>query len=929
MPPPQLFGSFELIHRISVGGMAEVFLARDQRTRAVVALKRILPNVSEDEEFIQLFYDEARIVTELDHPNIARIVGAGQVDATHYIAFEYVNGQPLRTLLDRAAASRSALPTELAIHIITEVCSGLAYAHDRQDAQRRPLNIVHRDVSPQNILVSYDGRVKLIDFGIAKAAGKITRTQAGMIKGKVGYMSPEQIAGTDVDRRADIFALGICLWEALTGKRLYDGPNELAVMNKIRSESVVPPSTENPRLPRALDPIVLKALAKDPKQRYATASELEEDLRSVARGLPALGDPGRLAQLMRQMFPSEAARAASGPQEMIGMSDKGGSDLDVFDGLAKKSGRPGPPSQAPGPRPLPAPTPPPGSKKTLLGLPAPTPPPPQSGKNLPPPPSLRSGPPALPPPSRAAGALPPPATPPPLSKPPAPGPLPPKPPPAAAAPVDMDWDDEDEKTAVFDKEPDAPAQSLMKSGPPAPAAGGPSARVGAAAALMGSSGGVAQPSFPSAGPPPPSMGMPPSIPSAAMQSAMPPIPSAMPPIPASMPMPSAPPAIAPAQVPPVVPGPYPAAQPSGGAGRMILLAAAALLTVGLIAAMVVFFLPRKGTLVVTVAGPGNKTVDAVQVFVDGNKRCDTSPCRVTELSTGTHMVKVTAAGYQATAEQGVKVANGEDAVLNVTLSRASEGTGVKVSADTIGSVKLFVDGKEIGPLPQELRDMTPGEHVIKIAGERYEAWEKRINVDDGQVQSIEPKLKVVKGLATIKGGNGADGAKVLLVSGSERRPIPKLPIKIDITTDKPWSIIATKTGFEDFKKDITFQDGKAEETFTIDMWEKGKQPKPEAPTAAVGTTPTGGGEKPEVAKPPVGGGEKPVAAAGNGTLNINSIPVSNVILDGRPMGSTPKVGLSVPAGNHTVVFVHAEHGRKTRVVNVPAGGSATAAVRFP
>lgn len=227
--------------------------------------------------------------------------------------------------------------------------------------------------------------------------------------------------------------------------------------------------------------------------------------------------------------------------------------------------------------------------------------------------------------------------------------------------------------------------------------------------------------------------------------------------------------------------------------------------------------------------------------------------------------------------------------------------------------------------------MTPGEHVIKIAGDRYEAWEKRIAVEEGQVQSIEPKLKVVKGLATIKAGTGAENARVLLVSGNERRPIPKLPIKIDITTDKPWSIVATKAGFEDFRKDISFQDGKAEETFTIDLFEKGKAPKPEGPVATGGQTPVGGGtEKPEVGKPPVGGGvTPPVAAAGTGTLNINSIPVSNVILDGRPMGSTPKVGLSVPAGNHTVVFVHAEHGRKSRVVNVPAGGSATAAVRFP
>jgi serine/threonine-protein kinase len=167
-----------------------------------------------------------------------------------------------------------------------------------------------------------------------------------------------------------------------------------------------------------------------------------------------------------------------------------------------------------------------------------------------------------------------------------------------------------------------------------------------------------------------------------------------------------------------------------------------------------------------------------------------------------------------------------------------------------------------------------------------------------------------------------------LVSGNERRPIPKLPIKIDITTDKPWSIVATKTGYEEFKQDISFQDGKAEETFVIDLYEKGKKPAP-AP-ASGGKTAAGGAlpEKTPKETPPSGDkGGKDTGA--QGTLNMNSIPVSNVILDGRPLGTTPKVGVSVPAGKHTVIFVHAELGRKSSVVNVPAGGNATAAVRFP
>lgn len=915
------YGPFELHERISVGGMAEVFRAVETQSGRTVALKRILPNVAEDDEFIALFSDETKIASALQHPNIAGIVSAGEFAGAHYIAMEFVNGRPLRTLVDRTAARGGRIPVAVSVLIAQAVARALAYAHDRTDPSGRPLGIVHRDVSPQNVLISYAGEVKLIDFGIAKAAGKITRTQAGNIKGKVGYMSPEQVLGATVDRRADVFALGICLWESLTGQRLFDGRNELAIMELIRECRVPAPSQFVEGIPPELDRAVLKALAKDQKQRYATARDFEVDLESVLRHMPGGADARRITSFMRELFPEETARFGSAGQESSWMSkDGGGSDLDVFDGLAKKSSKvPAPPSGRSAP---------PVVKKTLLGLAAPVAPPPSrsSGRPIPPPsrPSLpaASGPPSLPrasgPPGRPSSpgvSRPPlpPAAPPPWaggprspSRPPMPGSLPPKPPPAAAAPVDMDWDDEDEKTAVFDKADDN-AGELLRAGPSMPTPP-PSSKIGAgAAALLGKSSGAPPPSMPmppvSGGPP-----MPPPV-------SMPPVVSAPPP---QMPAPA-----------------YQQAQPAsgGGAGKTALIALAALMAVGLIATLIVLMLPKSGTLVVTVAGPGNKAVDAVQVYVDGSQRCDSSPCRVADIPGGTHMVKVTAAGYQATADQAVKIASGEDAVLNVTLARASEGTGIRVSAETAGAVKLFVDGKEIGPLPQELKDMTPGEHVIKIVGDRYEAWEKRITVEDGKLEPLDPKLKVVKGLAIIKAGNGAQGARVLLVSGSERRPIPSLPIRIDITTDKPWSVIATRAGYDDFKKDIVFEDGKAEETFTVDMFEKGKSPT-DPPSAAGGPVPgplpgPKPGPGPVVAPGPKPGPGPAPAAAGDGTLNINSIPVSNVILDGRPLGTTPKVGLKVSAGNHTVVFVHAEHGRKVRSVKVPAGGSATAAVRFP
>jgi serine/threonine-protein kinase len=341
-------------------------------------------------------------------------------------------------------------------------------------------------------------------------------------------------------------------------------------------------------------------------------------------------------------------------------------------------------------------------------------------------------------------------------------------------------------------------------------------------------------------------------------------------------------------------------------------------------------MPREGTLIVTVAGPGNKPVDSVQVFIDGTKKCDSSPCRVAELGAGTHMIKVSAAGYQQTADQAVKVAGGEEAVLNVTLARASEGTGMRVTADGAG-LKLSVDDKDIGPLPQELKDMAPGEHTIKIFGsDRYEPYEKKVSVEADKMLDIEPKLKVLKGLATIKEGKDGDGARVLLVSGSERRPLPRLPIKIDIPTDKPYRIVASKKGFSDFEQELLFEDGQAEKTFVIDMTvgtAAGQEiavPAPgPAPRQRAPRQPAPGPAAPKAEAP------KPAPATGNGTLNINSMPVSNVILDGRPLGATPQVGLSVTSGAHTVVFVHPEHGRKVRSVTVNPGQTASAIVRFP
>jgi serine/threonine-protein kinase len=374
--------------------------------------------------------------------------------------------------------------------------------------------------------------------------------------------------------------------------------------------------------------------------------------------------------------------------------------------------------------------------------------------------------------------------------------------------------------------------------------------------------------------------------------------------------------------------PPPQAQPSsGGRGLMIGVVVLLLAAAG---AGVIFLMPKKGSMVLTVAGPGNKPVDSIEVYVDGAKKCDASPCRVVDLAAGTHLVKVTAPGYQPTADQAVKISSGDEAVQNIALTRASDGTGIRVTAEGRG-IKLSVDGKEVGPLPQELKDLSPGDHLVHLdGGERYESFEKHITVEADQMQTVEPKLRVKKGLATIKLGDNADGAKVLLVSGSERRPLPQLPITVDISVDKPYSIVATKKGFGDFEQRVAFDDGQAERTFVVNL-SSSEAPVAPTPATPVAPTPTPASHAPVTSTPSptpaVAATPKP--ASGNGTISMNAIPVSNVLLDGKPMGQTPRMGVSVPPGSHTVVFVNSEHGRKAKTVTVEAGKSATVVVRFP
>ncbi|HEX6245136.1 MAG TPA: protein kinase, partial [Polyangiales bacterium] len=305
------FGKYLLLQRVSVGGMAEIFKAiPDGATRIdqIVAIKRILPNIAEDREFIGMFIDEARIAGQLTHPNICRIYELGRVGADHYIAMQFLWGRDLLKVMNRFKRAGLLIPPPMAVFVAAHAAGALHYAHNKMDASGVPLHIIHRDVSPQNIIVGYSGQTKLIDFGVARAASQSQKTQAGILKGKFGYMSPEMIRGLPVDHRSDVFAMGICLHEALTGSRLFYGETDFATLELVRDAKILPPSAKVPGIPAELDAIVLKALSRDADQRYQSANALAEALENfLETHYPGYGEAD-VSVSMREAFAHELAR---------------------------------------------------------------------------------------------------------------------------------------------------------------------------------------------------------------------------------------------------------------------------------------------------------------------------------------------------------------------------------------------------------------------------------------------------------------------------------------------------------------------------------------------------------------------------------------------------------------------------------------------
>ena len=310
LPAGTRLGRYELIRRFASGGMAELYVARAAGISGfekIVALKRILPQYARNEDFVEMFLDEARLTATIQHNNVAQVYDIGQCDDGLFFTMEYVHGADLRAVLHVLSKREARMPLAHALTVGIGAAAGLHAAHERTSSDGRPLGIVHRDITPSNVLVSFDGCVKLIDFGIAKAERRTTETRAGTLKGKIAYMSPEQCAGEKLDRRSDVFSLGIVLFEATTGTRLFAAENEYAALRQIVDRDAPRPSSRCPDYPPALEEIVVRALRRDRDERYPTALALEVDLEEFARASGLAISTAKLGAWMREVLPERAA----------------------------------------------------------------------------------------------------------------------------------------------------------------------------------------------------------------------------------------------------------------------------------------------------------------------------------------------------------------------------------------------------------------------------------------------------------------------------------------------------------------------------------------------------------------------------------------------------------------------------------------------
>jgi eukaryotic-like serine/threonine-protein kinase len=314
-------GRYGVVRHLASGGMAELYIARQESVGGFeksVVLKILQPRYAQNPRVVTMFLDEARLAAKVNHPSVVHVYDVAEDEGLKYIAMEYIHGETIAEIVTRGLAANKYLPLEHAIHIVSQAAAGLAYAHERRDGEGRVVRIVHRDVSPTNVLVSYEGQTKIVDFGIARAQDEL-REESGILPGKASYMSPEQVRGTGIDHRADIFALGIILYELTLCQRLYRGPAE-AVMKRIVNDRIQPPTAIRRDYPPALELIVMRALEKRPQDRYQSADQMRADLEEFLDDSGLRSGNRRMALYMNDLFAppvgAEAPAASLPPDEL-------------------------------------------------------------------------------------------------------------------------------------------------------------------------------------------------------------------------------------------------------------------------------------------------------------------------------------------------------------------------------------------------------------------------------------------------------------------------------------------------------------------------------------------------------------------------------------------------------------------------------------
>ncbi|HEX4460169.1 MAG TPA: protein kinase [Polyangia bacterium] len=302
---PDEFGRYRILRTLAFGGMAQILLAEDVRVHQPVVIKRILPHYAANPEFVQFFIHEGRLGQRLRHPNLVETLEAGQVGESCYIALEYLRGQPAIELLRQAARAKVELPLGAAVRIVADAARGLHHAHIAVDNEGQPLNVVHRDVTPHNLFLCVDGTTKVLDFGIAKAASQLHQTRTGTIKGKFAYLAPEQIRGESIDRRVDVFALGIVLYELLTLRPLFRGANDAETLNRVLTLDIPPPELVRPGVPPGLGAVALRALQRDRERRLPSAEALADSIEAVAEAEGIDASARAVAELLAELCPSD------------------------------------------------------------------------------------------------------------------------------------------------------------------------------------------------------------------------------------------------------------------------------------------------------------------------------------------------------------------------------------------------------------------------------------------------------------------------------------------------------------------------------------------------------------------------------------------------------------------------------------------------